>query len=910
LYDIFSTTDTNDITRVQSGLNTYTGGTANSPTVNVSALTINNIAASGTSFFTGGLSANTLSGGTLYSGSTNLYDIFLTTNDGNDITRVQPGSNTTTGGTENNPIVNVVSSPSFNSITASGSSNFNGGLSANTLSGGTILSGNTDIYNVFLNKVTAGSNVSISGTSTSPIVNVVISPSFSDITFSGTAIGVALSATSISAATSIYSAGTSLETIIYNIASATENVTSIGNGLNTYTGGSQTTPTINVSAATLASLAVSGTTILNTLSAITISANTIYSANTDIYNIFVNKVNAGSNISIGGTSISPIVNVVTSPTFNDIAFSGTATGGNLFATNLSGGSIFSGNTNLQTTFNLINSQVDTKANLSGATFTGAISATTYYGLPIDVYVTGGTYSAGTAVFTNNTGGTFNVTGFNTGLTNSLSSGVYIFTGITTASTTTFTISPVSGLIIDGTSDPLTPAVLPVYYSGGTHTVINLSSATETYILLSSGATIFQQTTFPTDIQRRQNIFLGKIGHANKTSIINVFNQPDFLQYPLAQLRDMFQPIRFVNDGVYPSPNGANLSFNTSAGEIHGLGINYVNNTLKPNSLTVAGQSPVTFQYRTQTGGTDTNTTNIIPGSYDLGGVITAIGLPAKQATNQRIYLLQNGQIRIQYGQTVYIDLTTAVSSLQSELFTTFINFKDNAVLIGILSLRSDATNLSDSNYARFIPASKFGELLGGTLGLSTTTLQQAYDNSTNPEIMTNSTLDGVQFRGGTGSDLDANIIIENNAGTQTGAWYANGNLIAKNLTATTLSATTISGGTLYSGSTNLYNIFAPINSSPYRTFVLTAGTTFSFTGTVNTVSVNKTTGSATQINLPSSPVINDYFVVKDRKGDSKINPITISGGTITIDGNVSYQMKANNNPSLTFLFDGSEYIVI
>jgi formylmethanofuran dehydrogenase subunit C len=176
--------------------------------------------------------------------------------------------------------------------------------------------------------------------------------------------------------------------------------------------------------------------------------------------------------------------------------------------------------------------------------------------------------------------------------------------------------------------------------------------------------------------------------------------------------------------------------------------------------------------------------------------------------------------------------------------------------------------------------------------------------------MTNSTLDGVQFRGGTGSDLDANIIIENNAGTQTGAWYANGNLIAKNLTATTLSATTISGGTLYSGSTNLYNIFAPINSSPYRTFVLTAGTTFSFTGTVNTVSVNKTTGSATQINLPSSPVINDYFVVKDRKGDSKINPITISGGTITIDGNVSYQMKANNNPSLTFLFDGSEYIVI
>ena len=40
-----------------------------------------------------------------------------------------------------------------------------------------------------------------------------------------------------------------------------------------------------------------------------------------------------------------------------------------------------------------------------------ISATTYYNLPIDVRVTGGTYSSGTAVFTNNTGGTFSVAGF-------------------------------------------------------------------------------------------------------------------------------------------------------------------------------------------------------------------------------------------------------------------------------------------------------------------------------------------------------------------------------------------------------------------------------------------------------------------------------------------------------------------
>jgi len=55
-------------------------------------------------------------------------------------------------------------------------------------------------------------------------------------------------------------------------------------------------------------------------------------------------------------------------------------------------------------------------NITGDTMTGTlyvptISATTYQNLPIDVYVTGGTYSVDTAVFTNTTGGTFSVSGF-------------------------------------------------------------------------------------------------------------------------------------------------------------------------------------------------------------------------------------------------------------------------------------------------------------------------------------------------------------------------------------------------------------------------------------------------------------------------------------------------------------------
>ena len=63
-------------------------------------------------------SATTISGGTIYSGATNLYDIFLTENDGNDITRISGGTNINTGGTANNPIINLDDDIIITSISA------------------------------------------------------------------------------------------------------------------------------------------------------------------------------------------------------------------------------------------------------------------------------------------------------------------------------------------------------------------------------------------------------------------------------------------------------------------------------------------------------------------------------------------------------------------------------------------------------------------------------------------------------------------------------------------------------------------------------------------------------------------------------------------------------------------------
>jgi len=382
--------------------------------------------------------------------------------------------------------------------------------------------------------------------------------------------------------------------------------------------------------------------------------------------------------------------------------------------------------------------------------------------------------------------------------NNSSTGVFEFSGlsITTPSGTTFNVGPVQGWIIDNVTEPANPTIQLIIYSGSTgNTALYVSSATETYILLTSGLTLTQQTTFPTPQQRRQNLYLGKFGHGNRQFLINAFNEPDSSLSPVSQLRDMFTVIKLVNDGVLASANGANLNINTSAGVLYGLGIGYVANKLNPNSLTISGQSPATFQYRTQTGGTPSNTTLIEPGFYDLNGVRTAIS--GTKATNQRIYLLQNGQIRIQYGQTEYNQLAAAVAALQNEVFVTFPNFRDNGILIGILSILSSASVLNDTSKAQFFSVSKFGELIGAAGGTSTTTLQQAYNNSSEPEITINATLDGFSLKNGTGNADNVSQLLQgiNSGGTVTSFIRADGAFSGTSIYGTGLSATTISATT-------------------------------------------------------------------------------------------------------------------
>lgn len=267
-------------------------------------------------------SFNALSATTLYSGSTDIDTLFVKS--------VLDGSNTTIGGSSQYPIVNVVDSPSFNNINFSGVAT-GGDLIGVNVSATTFYSAGTNLSTVINSAITAitsnltstrvqpGINTYTGGTPDNPTVNVVDSPSFNDINYSGTSIGGNSIATNVSATTAFYSAGTSLETIIYNIANSTENITHVQPGSNITTGGTASNPIVSlVDSPSVNNISFSGTAFGGDINANSISGSTLYSGSTDIDSLFVKSVLAGSNTTIGGSAQYPVVDVVSSPTFTGL----------------------------------------------------------------------------------------------------------------------------------------------------------------------------------------------------------------------------------------------------------------------------------------------------------------------------------------------------------------------------------------------------------------------------------------------------------------------------------------------------------------------------------------------------------------------------------------------------------------
>lgn len=457
-----------------------------------------------------------------------------------------------------------------------------------------------------------------------------------------------------------------------------------------------------------------------------------------------------------------------------------------------------------------------------------------------------------------------------------STGLYYWASpyISIAGNTTFNVGAAQGQIVDANTTPGAPTITQVNYPGQSAiTDQYVTTAASTYIYLDNTGTLRQQPTALTDSQRRANIYLGIIAHPLKTIISSVDISPDICISVMSQNRDMWRAINYINNGIMPYANGANLNINITGGKLFGLGINWANDPLSPMQRSIGPFTIATFKYRLQDGTTYANTTSINPTQYDNSSVLTSVGGGSGSSTNQRIYTTTYGVIVVHYGQTVYTNLEQAIASVGSEAFIAPPDVATNLHLIGILSVNKNATNLSDPSQARFISVSKFGEISSGSSGATTATFQSIYNNSTIPQLSTNSTIGALTFHRASAADTDNVLAVTNGDGSTTLAITGNGDISASKF--------------ITNGSSSLYFVLGDGSTVLKSSYALLSSPTF--TGTV-------TTPALTLSGFSTGVLINTSGVISALSGTNIVlaNGTTIAQSTyltanqtITLSGDVA-----------------------
>lgn len=91
--------------------------------------------------------------------------------------------------------------------------------------------------------------------------------------------------------------------------------------------------------------------------------------------------------------------------------------------------------------------------------------------------------------------------------------------------------------------------------------------------------------------------------------------------------------------------------------------------------------------------------------------------------------------------------------------------------------------------------------------------------------------------------------------------------------------------------------------------VVTAAGAVTVTAADYTVEVNKTTGAATAVNLPATPVTGQHFYIKDGKGDAATNNITVTPAAGNIDGSATYVINQAYG-AVEIQYDGTKWVVL
>jgi hypothetical protein len=390
--------------------------------------------------------------------------------------------------------------------------------------------------------------------------------------------------------------------------------------------------------------------------------------------------------------------------------------------------------------------------------------------------------------------------------------------LTADSATTFRINSGSGIVVDNTTNPNNPTLTEVIWDNlNGNTITALNSDVITFIGIDDLGVVnqFPLSSPPSQSDKRRVILLGAIAHSDKTTITNIYNGPTHIVSPINQHEDLTSSIgTFSINGNHVGGVGGTLELTKTLGSSYFYGGNFQTDPSNPSTITtnlISGSTtpayPLVYASGTDVLGLFGYT--IDPNNYDPNGLGVLTPVSVNKYVPHRIWHLPiNNLLVFQYGQTEYNSLNLAIDGFSTEDYVEPPGLSIGAYLISVVITKDGETDLSNTSTTKFIQQGKFAGTGGGG-GSIADSLQTAYNNSTQPEIITDSVRGSVDLRVGSGSDSDNLITFQSSGGT-INAWV-NG---VGDSSFNSVTSTIISGGTFYGDGSNLTGV---VSSDSYVT---------------------------------------------------------------------------------------------
>jgi hypothetical protein len=310
----------------------------------------------------------------------------------------------------------------------------------------------------------------------------------------------------------------------------------------------------------------------------------------------------------------------------------------------------------------------------------------------------------------------------------------LYGGVVSYSGTTINVSKGSAIVNSlnaTTGSEVAPIFTYVQWPAYSQVATYLTSSQNTYIYVDDSGVIHQQPTYFTTTQYQHSIPLGRVTHANYTSITgagsNVQTTYDSDQQQNSFIR-AFGPIKI--NGLTLAPHTGSMGISVGSGETYNLGGFYKEDPNHPSSY-VSNAFPTASIIRAYTSGSgvylDNNNgsfyTTLDSTKYDDGtGVLEPMSNNDWQI--QRVFVNPvTGRTVVYYGQ--YGTYTTLLNALQYLATDPFVEGEFTAkslVFVGYVVMKGNTTNLADTTDNVFIQAGTFRNTAGSSGGSSIVSL--------------------------------------------------------------------------------------------------------------------------------------------------------------------------------------------